>query len=72
MAAHGGDGATPNGAVAVTPGEGLAAIRALVYEQAEDEGLWFVAETAPEAYLQGELRRLHALVESVTEGGEDG
>src|SRR5437868_3423720 len=30
----------------------LAAIRALVDEQAEDEGLWFIAGTAPEAYLQ--------------------
>ena len=46
----------------------LAAIRALVDRQAEDGGLWFVARTAPEAYLQQELRRLHALVESVTEG----
>ena len=53
----------------------LAAIRALVDEQAEDEGLWFQARTAPEAYLQQELRRLHALVESVCGaalGGEDG
>lgn len=36
----------------------------LVNEQAEDDGLWFVATTAPEAYLQQELRRLHAAVES--------
>ena len=35
----------------------------LVNQQAEDEGLWFIAETAPEAYLQQELRRLHAVVE---------
>lgn len=35
----------------------------LVLEQAEDEGLWFIAETAPEAYLQRELRKLHAVVE---------
>ena len=35
----------------------------LVNEQAEDEGLWFVAVTAPEAYLQQELRRLHAAIE---------
>ena len=33
-------------------------------EQAEDEGLWFVAKTAPEAYLQQALRRLHAAVET--------
>lgn len=37
----------------------------LVDRQAEDEGLWFVAETAPEAYLQQELRRLHAAVEGL-------
>lgn len=49
----------------------LAAIRTLVDQQAEDEGLWFQAQTAPEAYLQQELRRLHALVESVTGGGEE-
>ena len=36
---------------------------ALVNEQAEDDGLWFVARTAPEAYLQQELRRLHAALE---------
>jgi hypothetical protein len=35
----------------------------IVNEQAEDEGLWFVAQTAPESYLQQELRRLHAAVE---------
>ena len=35
----------------------------VVDEQAEDEGLWFRAQTAAEAYLQQELRRLHAAVE---------
>ena len=35
----------------------------IVNQQAEDEGLWFEAQTAPEAYLQQELRRLHAAVE---------
>ena len=39
------------------------AIQQVVDEQAEDEGLWFVAQTAAEAYLQQELRRLHAAVE---------
>lgn len=39
----------------------------LVNEQAEDEGLWFAAVTAPEAYLQQELRRLHALIEAELE-----
>lgn len=40
------------------------AVRKLVAKQAEDTGLWFVAATAPEAYLQQELRRLHAAVEA--------
>ena len=39
------------------------AIQQVVDEQAEDEGLWFRAQTAAEAYLQQELRRLHAAVE---------
>lgn len=41
----------------------------LVNQQAEDEGLWVVPAlgTQPimEAYLQQELRRLHALIESI-------
>lgn len=40
-----------------TPARQLAAL------QAEDEALWFKAETAPEAYLQQALRALHAAVE---------
>ncbi len=36
----------------------------LVNKQAEDEGLWFVAQTAPEGYLQQSLRELHAVVEA--------
>jgi hypothetical protein len=43
----------------------LCFLRQMVDEQAEDDGLWFVAQTAPEAYLQQELRRLHAAVEAV-------
>lgn len=39
------------------------AAKKLVGAQAEDAGLWFAATTAPEAYLQQELRRLHAVVE---------
>jgi len=35
----------------------------IVNEQAKDEGLWFNAKYASEAYLQQELRRLHAAVE---------
>ena len=38
-------------------------LQELVDMQAEDEGLWFIAETVSEAYLQHELRRLHALIE---------
>lgn len=37
--------------------------RICVAEQAGDAGLWFQAKTAPEAYLQKELRRLHEIVE---------
>jgi hypothetical protein len=44
----------------------VARLRALVDEQAEDEGLWFIARTAPEGYLQQELRRLHAAIEAET------
>lgn len=40
-----------------------AKIKALVETQANDDGLWFKAETAPEAYLQQELRKLHAVIE---------
>jgi hypothetical protein len=39
------------------------AAQQVVSEQAEDEGLWFAAATASEAYLQQALRRLHAAVE---------
>lgn len=31
--------------------------------QADDDGLWFVAQTAAEGYLQQELRRLHTVIE---------
>ena len=49
-----------------TAAETLAAVRALVARQAEDDGLWFDAATAPEAYLQQELRKLHAAIEAGT------
>lgn len=42
----------------------LAAIRYTVDRQAEDPGLWFVAERATEGYLQLALRTLHSVVES--------
>lgn len=55
------------------PSDMYDAMRALVDEQAEDEGLWFIAQTAPEAYLQQELRRLHAAVEAAGDiPSEDG
>lgn len=41
----------------------LVAAHALVSEQAVDDGLWFNTQTAPETYLQQELRRLHAVIE---------
>lgn len=44
--------------------ETIAVQLALVHKQAEDEGLWFIAQTAPEAYLQQELRRLHGAIEA--------
>jgi hypothetical protein len=43
--------------------ERLRRLQTIVDAQAEDEGLWFVLGTAPEAYLQQELRRLHAAIE---------
>ena len=45
----------------------LALIRELVNEQAEDNGLWFRALTATEAYLQQRLRELHHLIEEHTD-----
>lgn len=51
----------------VTDTDALAALRALVVEQAEDEGLWAVhllgTQPITEAYLQQELRKLHDAVE---------
>ena len=44
--------------------ERLAAAQRLVDAQAEDAGLWFIARTAPEGYLQQELRKLHAAIEA--------
>lgn len=44
------------------------ALRDLVNEQADDAGLWFGAKAASEAYLQQELRRLHAAVEAAIPG----
>lgn len=43
--------------------DSAARIKASVASQAEDTGLWFRAQTATEAYLQQELRKLHAIIE---------
>ena len=43
--------------------EKLERIQTFVNKQAKDDGLWFVAKYASEAYLQQELRKLHALIE---------
>lgn len=48
----------------MTPTESLKALNSLVQQQALDEGLWFKAHTICEAYLQTELRRLHASIEA--------
>lgn len=42
-------------------------LQKLVDEQAEDDGIWFIAESAPEAYLQQELRKIHKLIEEAWE-----
>lgn len=44
---------------------GLEAILQKVARQASDPGLWFEAQSASEAYLQQELRYLHAIIETV-------
>ena len=40
------------------------ALRDAVAMQAADDGLWFHAVSAPEAYLQQELRKLHQLIDA--------
>ena len=42
----------------------LTQVQRIVDEQAEDEGLWCQAANIVEAYLQQELRRLHAAIEN--------
>lgn len=43
----------------------LKQLRKIVEEQAEDEGLWFIAKYASEAYLQTALRKIHAAIEEL-------
>ena len=45
--------------------QGWQDIKALVNLQAENEWLWFIAHTAPEAYLQQELRKLHSAIDAI-------
>ncbi len=40
-------------------------IKKLVQEQIDDEGLWFIAKTAPEQYVQNALRELHKIIEDI-------
>ena len=47
--------------------EQLDHLRAIVEEQAEDEGLWFIMPSATEHYLQRALRRLHAEIEAIAQ-----
>ncbi len=49
----------------------LKSITAVVDDQAEDTGLWFVAQTASEAYLQQALRDLHGITESLVEQSDE-
>jgi DNA repair exonuclease SbcCD ATPase subunit len=44
----------------------LHAIQSKVNEQSEDDGLWIVPRTLPEAYLQDALRTLHEVIEGKT------
>ena len=46
-----------------TPQE-MEKLQHIINRQAEDDGLWFIAQTAPESYLQRELRILHDAIES--------
>jgi len=42
----------------------MEALREIMARQVEDEGLWFAAQHASEAYLQAALRELHAAIEA--------
>ena len=48
-----------------------AAIQKFIDAQAEDEGLWFEAETISEAYVQRGLRGCHAYIEQVLQEVDD-
>lgn len=40
-------------------------LKKLVSDQADDDGLWFIARYISEAYLQAALRKLHAAIEEL-------
>jgi hypothetical protein len=50
----------------VTENARLRAAQKVIAEQAEDDGLWFIAKNSSEAYLQQALRRLHVAIEGKT------
>jgi len=50
--------------------EALKIIRDFVDAQAEDESIWFQAQTITETHLQQELRQLHACIERYTRPGD--
>lgn len=52
----------------ITLQEAASLILDKVHEQAEDIGLWCVAETSAESYIQQALRELHEVVERSLEG----
>ncbi len=45
--------------------EKLSSLMELVNKQAEDEGLWFIAEYVSEDCLQRALRTLHSAIEDL-------
>lgn len=47
-------------------------LMAIVNEQAEDDGLWFLNPLCSEAYLQAALRRLHAAIEAYAMTSQNG
>lgn len=48
----------------------VAELKYLVAEQAADEAIWLLFPTASEAYILQALRKLHAAVEALEEGGK--
>ena len=51
----------------MTKPERTQALRALIDTQANDDGLWFQAQSVSEAYVQQELRKLHTACEACLE-----